>query len=304
MKRKSEAYHLPVMLQECLEGLRIRTDGIYVDVTFGGGGHSKAILAELGENGRLYAFDQDEDAAGNLPDDERLVFIQHNYRYLKQFLDYLQAIPVDGILADLGISSYQIDEPGKGFAHRLGGNLDMRMDRGAALSAADVVQHYSEQDLLRIFRNYGEIKNAGKLVKIIIEKRATVPMDTIEGFRDAISTCIPGKEESKYLSQVFQALRIEVNGELKALEELLKASLTVLAPGGRLVVMSYHSLEDRMVKNFMQAGNVEGVKEEDLYGRKKEYFKIITRKPIVPSDEEIQANRRARSAKLRIAEKL
>ncbi len=300
----TEVYHLPVMLNECIQGLKIKEDGLYVDVTFGGGGHSKEILKHLGPKGKLYAFDQDLDALGNLPDDDRLVFINHNFKYIKQFLQYLKALPVDGILADLGISSHQINEADKGFAHRLGGDLDMRMDRKSGLKASDVVNTYSEKELLRVFNTYGEVRNAYKLVLLIIAKRKINPVTTIDEFKDAIRNCIPGKEESKYLSQVFQALRIEVNEEMKALESLLENSASVLEKGGRLVVMSYHSLEDRMVKNFINSGNVAGEVEKDFFGNKTELFKSLTKKPIIPSDEEIDRNRRSRSAKLRIAEKI
>jgi len=300
----TEVYHLPVMLNECIQGLKIKEDGLYVDVTFGGGGHSKEILKHLGPKGKLYAFDQDLDALGNLPDDDRLVFINHNFKYIKQFLQYLKALPVDGILADLGISSHQINEADKGFAHRLGGDLDMRMDRKSGLKASDVVNTYTEKELLRVFNTYGEVRNAYKLVLLIIAKRKINPVTTIDEFKDAIRNCIPGKEESKYLSQVFQALRIEVNEEMKALESLLENSASVLEKGGRLVVMSYHSLEDRMVKNFINSGNVAGEVEKDFFGNKTELFKSLTKKPIIPSDEEIDRNRRSRSAKLRIAEKI
>ena len=300
----TEVYHLPVMLNECIQGLKIKEDGLYVDVTFGGGGHSKEILKHLGPKGKLYAFDQDLDALENLPDDDRLVFINHNFKYIKQFLQYLKALPVDGILADLGISSHQINEADNGFAHRLGGDLDMRMDRKSGLKASDVVNTYSEKELLRVFNTYGEVRNAYKLVLLIIAKRKINPVTTIDEFKDAIRNCIPGKEESKYLSQVFQALRIEVNEEMKALESLLENSASVLEKGGRLVVMSYHSLEDRMVKNFINSGNVAGEVEKDFFGNKTELFKSLTKKPIIPSDEEIDRNRRSRSAKLRIAEKI
>ena len=303
MVKTTEAYHLPVMLKECIEGLAIKKDGIYVDVTFGGGGHSKEILKHLGDNGRLYAFDQDSDAVGNLPDDPRLVFINHNFRYIKQFLMYLKAMPVDGILADLGISSYQINTAEKGFAHRLEGDLDMRMDRNSGLKASDIVNQYSERELLKVFNTYGEVKNAYKLVQKLIEYRKNKPVQTIDEFKTAIKDCIP-KEESKYLSQVFQALRIEVNEEMKALEALLDNVTDLLAPGGRLVVMSYHSLEDRMVKNFINTGNTQGELKKDEFGRSELHFKAINKKPIVPSDEEIIENKRARSAKLRIAEKI
>jgi len=300
----TEVYHLPVMLNECIQGLKIKEDGLYVDVTFGGGGHSKEILKHLGPKGKLYAFDQDLDALGNLPEDERLVFINHNFKYIKQFLQYLKAVPVDGILADLGISSHQINEADKGFAHRLGGDLDMRMDRKSGLKASDVVNTYTEKELLRVFNTYGEVRNAYKLVLLIIAKRKINPVTTIDEFKDAIRNCIPAKEESKYLSQVFQALRIEVNEEMKALESLLENSAAVLEKGGRLVVMSYHSLEDRMVKNFINSGNVAGEVEKDFFGNKTEVFKSLTKKPIIPSGEEIDRNRRSRSAKLRIAEKI
>lgn len=304
MVKTTEAYHLPVMLNECIKGLEIKEDGIYVDVTFGGGGHSKEILKHLGEHGKLYAFDQDSDAAQNLPDDPRLVFIQHNFRYIRQFLEFLKAVPVNGILADLGISSYQINKAEKGFAHRLVGDLDMRMDQKAGLKASDVLNQYGERELLKIFNQYGEVKNAYKLVQTILEQRKSKPIVTIDDFKTAIKTCIPAKEESKYLSQVFQALRIEVNQELKALESLLEHVTDLLAPGGRLVIMSYHSLEDRLVKNFIQTGNIEGELKKDLYGRTDLKMRAITKKPIVPTDKEIEENKRARSAKLRIAEKI
>jgi 16S rRNA (cytosine1402-N4)-methyltransferase len=303
MVKTTEAYHLPVMLNECLDGLNIQRDGVYVDVTFGGGGHSKAILERLGDNGRLYAFDQDDDAIGNLPDDQRLVFINHNFKFIRQFLDYLKAMPVDGILGDLGISSYQINTAEKGFAHRLNGDLDMRMDKSGRLKASDIVNHYSERDLLKIFNTYGEVKNAYKLVQKLLQFRKNKAIDTIESFKEAIQECIP-KEESKYLSQVFQALRIEVNEELKALEVLLSSSTDLLKPGGRLVIMSYHSLEDRMVKNFIQTGNTDGQLVKDEFGRTHLNFKAINKKPIIPTDKEIAENKRARSAKLRIAERI
>jgi 16S rRNA (cytosine1402-N4)-methyltransferase len=304
MVKTTEAYHLPVMLHECIEGLNIKKDGIYVDVTFGGGGHSAEILKHLGKGGKLYAFDQDIDAAGNIPDDERLVFINHNFKYIKQFLQYLKAAPVDGILADLGISSYQINEGEKGFAHRLSGDLDMRMDKHSKLKASDIINKYNERALLKIFNTYGEIKNAYKLVQVILEKRTTKTIKTIDEFKDMIHACVPSKEESKYLSQVFQALRIEVNEELKALESLLENTPDVLAKGGRLVIMSYHSLEDRMVKNFINTGNVAGIAVKDFYGNVSNTMKAITKKPISPSEAEINENKRARSAKLRIAEKI
>jgi 16S rRNA (cytosine1402-N4)-methyltransferase len=304
MVKTNEAYHIPVMLKECLDGLQIKKDGTYVDLTFGGGGHSKAILSQLNENGKLYVFDQDSDAIQNIPDDERCVFINHNFKYLKQFLIYLNAAPVDGILGDLGISSFQINEGEKGFAHRLEGPLDMRMDQKNQLTAAYIVMNYSEQELLKIFNLYGEIKNAFKLVQSILTYRKQASIVTIQDFKTAIKNCIPTREESKYLSPVFQALRIAVNDEMSALEMLLENVVDCLKPGGRLVIMSYHSLEDRMVKNFINSGHVDGEVSKDFFGNKNTPFKVITKKPIIPSEEEIGINKRARSAKLRIAEKL
>jgi 16S rRNA (cytosine1402-N4)-methyltransferase len=304
MVMTNEAYHIPVMLKECLEGLQIKPDGTYVDLTFGGGGHSKAILSQLNENGKLYVFDQDSDAIQNIPDDERCVFINHNFKYLKQFLVYLNAAQVDGILGDLGISSFQINEGEKGFAHRLEGPLDMRMDQKNQLTAAHIVMNYNEQELLKIFNLYGEIKNAYKLVQSILTYRKQASIVTIQDFKTAIKNCIPPREESKYLSPVFQALRIAVNDEMSALETLLENVVDCLKPAGRLVIMSYHSLEDRMVKNFINSGHVDGEVSKDFFGNKNTPFKVITKKPIIPSDEEIAINKRARSAKLRIAEKL
>ncbi len=300
----TETYHIPVMLDECIQGLNIKQDGVYVDVTFGGGGHSKAILNQLGPKGKLIAFDQDQDAIHNIHADERLIFVQHNFRYLKQFLSYLKVVPVDGILADLGISSYQINEASKGFAHRFDAPLDMRMDQNNTLTAAHIVNQYSEKALLHVFNHYGEIKNAYKLVHVILDKRKVNPIETIADFKSAIASCTPAKEESKYLSQVFQALRIEVNEELKALEQFLSDVHSVLKIGGRLVVMSYHSLEDRMVKNLIQTGNVDGELEKDFFGNKHLVFKAINKKPVLPSEEELINNKRSRSAKLRVAEKI
>lgn len=300
----SENYHIPVMLNECLDGLNIKPNGTYVDLTFGGGGHSKAILNKLGKEGKLYVFDQDEDAIQNLPDDERCVFVNHNFKYVSQFLTYLNATPVDGILADLGVSSFQINEESKGFAHRFNGPMDMRMDKKNKLSAAYIINNYSEEELLRVFNSYGELKNTYKMVKEILSQRKHSNIQSVSDFKIAIENCIPKKEESKYLSQVFQALRIEVNDEMGALQMMLVNSLKVLAKNGRLVIMSYHSLEDRLVKNFVNTGNILGKVEKDVFGNSPSFFKVITKKPIVPSDSEISENKRARSAKLRIAEKL
>jgi len=300
----NENYHIPVMLTECLDGLNIKPNGIYVDLTFGGGGHSKAILSKLDKDGKLYVFDQDEDAIQNLPDDERCVFVNHNFKYVYQFLTYLNATPVDGILADLGVSSFQINEESKGFAHRFNGPMDMRMDKKSKLSAAFIINNYSEEELLRVFNMYGELKNTYKMVKEILTQRKHSSIESVADFKQAIENCIPKKEESKYLSQVFQALRIEVNDEMGALQMMLINCLKVLEKNGRLVIMSYHSLEDRLVKNFVNTGNVLGKVEKDVFGNSPRFFKAITKKPIVPTEAEILENKRARSAKLRIAEKL
>lgn len=297
-------YHIPVMLNECIQGLNINPQGTYVDITFGGGGHSKEILKHLGENGKLIVFDQDSDAINNIPVDKRLTFVNHNFKYCFQFLNYLKAIPVDGILGDLGISSHQINTAEKGFAHRLDGDIDMRMDQQSNLSASKILNEYNEKQLLYIFNQYGEIKNAYKLVQSILNYRKNDNINTIQEFKQAIKDCIPKLEESKYLSQVFQALRIEVNNEIKALETLLSDCHRMLKKDGRLVIMSYHSLEDRLVKNIIQSGNIIGEIEKDFFGHSPSYYKNLTKKPIVPSESEIINNKRARSAKLRIAAKI
>lgn len=296
-------YHSPVMLKECMDGLNINPSGTYVDVTFGGGGHSKEILKHL-KDGRLFAFDQDEDAIANTIDDERFTLIESNFSFIKNFLRYHDAIPVDGILADLGISSHQIDVPERGFAHRYDAELDMRMDQGSELSAKTVINEYDEQALAKIFWQYGEVKNSRKLAQTICTERTKAPIETVFQLRTVISSCIPKKIENRYLSQVFQALRIEVNRELETLKTFLEKSAEVMEPGGRLVVMSYHSLEDRLVKNFINSGNFDGKAEKDIYGNTDTPFKAITRKPITATDEEIAQNPRARSAKLRIAERI
>lgn len=297
-------YHIPVMLHECIQGLNINPEGTYVDITFGGGGHSKEILKHLNDKGKLIVFDQDNDAVKNIPDDPRLTFVNHNFKYCYQFLNYLNVIPVDGILGDLGISSHQINTAEKGFAHRLEGDIDMRMDQDSNLSAATILNEYNEKQLLYIFNQYGEIKNAFKLVQSIISYRKNESIKTIQDFKKAIKECIPKLEESKYLSQVFQALRIEVNNEIKALETVLTDCYRILKKEGRLVIMSYHSLEDRLVKNIIQSGNINGEIEKDFFGNSTNYYKSITKKPIVPSESEIINNKRARSAKLRIAAKI
>ncbi|MFZ4101531.1 MAG: 16S rRNA (cytosine(1402)-N(4))-methyltransferase RsmH [Sphingobacterium thalpophilum] len=296
-------YHNPVMLQECIDGLNIKPDGIYVDVTFGGGGHSREILKYLGPKGRLLAFDQDSDAQNNLPKDDRLTFIDQNFRYLKNNCRLQGAIPADGILADLGVSSHQFDQPERGFSIRFDADLDMRMDQSGLLTAKQVVNTYSEEQLHRIFGIYGEIKNAKTLAQTLVTQRLNKSIDTVDELKKAISKLIPKGKENKYLAQVFQALRIEVNQELEALKEFLEQTIDVLKTQGRLVVMSYHSLEDRLVKNYIAKGKFQGELEKDFFGNPIKPLESITRKAIVASGDEIKLNNRARSAKLRIAEK-
>ncbi|WP_443944197.1 16S rRNA (cytosine(1402)-N(4))-methyltransferase RsmH [Pedobacter sp. AW1-32] len=297
-------YHVPVMLQPCIDGLNIKPDGVYVDVTFGGGGHSREILKHLGPKGILIAFDQDPDAQANIPQDDRLVFIDQNFGFLKNNLRLKGFREVDGILADLGVSSHQFDVPARGFSIRKNGDLDMRMDQHGDLTAAKVLNTYAEDKLHRIFGIYGEVKNAKSLARAIVTARLDRPFSDIESFKTAIAEYIPRGKENKYLAQVFQALRIEVNAEIQVLENFLQQSSEVLKPGGRLVVMSYHSLEDRPVKNFMAKGKFQGEVEKDFFGNQQKPFDVITRKAIVATDEEIAQNNRARSAKLRIAEKI
>jgi len=296
-------YHTPVMLKECIGGLDIHPDGTYVDVTFGGGGHSREILKRLNEEGKLLAFDQDADARQNIIDDERFIFIDQNFRYLKNFCRLHNAIPVDGILADLGVSSYQFDQAERGFSIRFDAELDMRMDQSATLTAKEVVNNYSEADLHRIFGMYGEIQNAKSLAKTIVTARLSAPIVTVADLKNVIAPRIPRGKENKYLAQVFQALRIEVNQELEALKDFLIQSAAVLNTGGRLVVMSYHSLEDRLVKNFIAKGKFSGEVEKDLYGNDNKPFEPVSRGAITASPDEISKNNRARSAKLRIAVK-
>jgi len=291
------------MLQESIGGLNIHSGGIYVDATFGGGGHSAEILGRLG-NGRLIAFDQDEDASVNLFEDERFVFVSHNFRYLKNFLHYYDATLVDGIIADLGVSSHDFDEPERGFSFRFDGPLDMRMNRGSDKTARYVVNQYSASRLASIFSEYGEISNPARLVSAIVAAREEREIMTTRALLLAISDCIPKASEKKYLAQVFQALRMEINDEIGSLRVFLEASLEMLKPGGRLVVITYHSIEDRLVKNFMKTGNFEGILQKDLYGNIDTPFILINRKVIVPSDHEMSMNPRSRSAKLRIAEKV
>ena len=295
-------YHNPVMLDKCIEGLNIEPSGVYVDVTFGGGGHSRAILERL-TTGHLYAFDQDEDAAQNAFDDERFTFIPQNFRYFKNFIQLYHGGKVDGIIADLGVSSHQFDTPEKGFSTRFDGPLDMRMSQMTPNDAATVVNTYDHEALTRILRLYGEMQQPHLIASDIIMARDAEPIETTAQLKAAVQNRLPRGKENKVLAQLFQALRIEVNQELDTLCTFLSQCPDVLKPGGRLVVMSYHSLEDRLVKNFMKTGNAEGKEDKDFFGNLQTPYTIITRKPIVPTDEEIENNSRARSAKLRIAER-
>ncbi|WP_304518005.1 16S rRNA (cytosine(1402)-N(4))-methyltransferase RsmH [Cecembia rubra] len=296
-------YHIPVMLGPCIEGLAIDPKGVYVDLTFGGGGHSKEILKKLNE-GHLYGFDQDVDAEANVPDDPRFTFVQANFRDFKKYLRLYGVAQVDGILADLGISSHQIDEPQRGFSTRFEGELDMRMSQSGGLSAKDVLNTYEESRLHKIFGIYGEIKNAKTLAQAVVAERALQPFTTTESFKRLLQKFAPRGKEFKYFAQVFQALRIEVNDELGALEEMLLQAVEVLKPGGRLVIMSYHSLEDRLVKNFINKGKFQGEVEKDFYGNLIRPLEPVTRKAVTAEADEIKENIRARSAKLRIAKKL
>ena len=295
-------YHLPVMLNECIEGLNIRPDGTYVDATFGGGGHSRAILSLLGEGGRLIAFDQDADALANALDDPRFTLLNENFRHVKSFLRLHGVRKVDGLLADLGVSSHQFDVAERGFSTRYEGALDLRMDRRQELTARDIVNTVDEQELERLLRLYGELPNARQMARAIVAARADRAIETTTDLREAVSRHLPRGMENKYLAMLFQALRIEVNGELEALQALLRQSVELLNPGGRIVVMSYHSLEDRLVKNFFKTGNFEGVLEKDFYGNPIVPLRVVTRKAVTAGEEELQRNNRARSAKLRVAE--
>lgn len=297
-------YHISVLLKECIDALNIIPDASYVDVTFGGGGHSREILKHL-KGGKLYAFDQDEDAIANLPEDKHLEFIGHNFRFLKRFLRYKNAIPVQGILADLGISSYQIDEGVKGFSTRFDGPMDMRMNQEAPLKASDILHDYSELELIRVFSEYGEIRNSKTLAAAVVSARDSgVRFESTKSFTSFLDALIMGGNPNKYYAQVFQALRIEVNDEMNALKEMLMQTYEVLDKGGILAVITFHSLEDRLVKNFMKSGNFEGERITDEFGRSKQYFKLLSKKPIEASKEELKLNSRSRSAKLRVAQKV
>jgi 16S rRNA (cytosine1402-N4)-methyltransferase len=296
-------YHLPVLLKESIDALQIKPDGVYVDCTFGGGGHSRAILNALGKDGRLFAFDQDEDAARNVPDDDRLTFIPHNFRHLQRFLKLHKQPFVDGILADLGVSSHQFDEAERGFSIRFEGRMDMRMDQRKETTAADILEGYTASQLQNIFEKYGEVTNSKTLARAIIELQGTGRLKTIKGFKEAVAGIVKGNP-NKYFAQVFQALRIAVNDELVALEELLMQIPDVLHPGGRVAIITFHSLEDRIVKNFFRHGSMLESGPGDMFGTKPlKPLLPVTKKPVVPGDEELKRNPRARSAKLRIAER-
>ncbi len=296
-------YHVPALLKESLRGLKIKPEGTYVDCTFGGGGHSKAILDQL-TTGTLYAFDKDEDARRNVPEHDRLVFVPQDFRYMKNFLRMHGVKLVDGILADLGVSFHQFDTPNRGFSLREDGPLDMRMSEQAQTTAAQILNEYEEEQLCHIFRRYGEVRPAMRLARMITSAREGQAFDRVNELKETIAPLAPKLKEHKFYAQVFQALRIEVNDELGALEQMLLQSAEILKTGGRLAVISYHSLEDRMVKNFMREGKLDGEAERDFFGNRLVPFKVMNRKPLVPTEEEIERNNRARSAKLRVAERI
>ncbi len=304
----NEVYHIPVLLKETVDGLDIKPNGIYVDLTFGGGGHSKEILSRLGKDGHLYSFDQDLDAQKNaIPLEEtygnRFTFVRSNFRFLKNWIQYYGVERVDGILADLGVSSHHLDDGDRGFSFRYEAKLDMRMNQTAKVKASDILKSYSEEQLADVFYLYGELKNSRKLASVIVKARAAKEMETTGQLAEVLKPCLAYDREKKDLARVFQALRIEVNGEMTALRQMLASAVEVLSPGGRLSILTYHSLEDRMVKNIIKAGNVEGKIETDLFGQSKSPLKAINRNVITASPEEVQANPRSRSAKLRIGEK-
>lgn len=299
-----ETYHIPVMLEECMEGLQIKPDGTYIDLTMGGGGHTSEILRRLGANGRLYSFDQDPDAMANAPADDRFTFVASNFRFVRGAMRLRGVEQVDGILADLGVSSHHFDAKHRGFSFRGEASLDMRMNTRGKRTAADIVNTYDKDALARIFSDYGELDTTWKIANCIERARTMEPITTTAQLVEAVKPCTPPKDEAKFLTKLFQALRIELNGEMEALAMALEQSLKLLKPGGRLVIMSYHSLEDRIVKNFMRSGNIEGRIEKDFFGRSTCELKVISRKAIAPTAEEIERNPRSRSAKLRIAEKI
>ena len=295
-------YHIPAMLQECIDGLQISPSGTYVDVTFGGGGHSRGIIEQLGEGGKLFSFDQDLDAYANRIEDPRFTFVHSNFRYLTNFMRFHKVDKVDGILGDLGVSFHHFDEAERGFSFRADAPLDMRMNRSARVDAAQVVNTYTEEQLLRIMADYGDMRRPMPIVRAILKARDNRPVMTTGQLLDVIRPLINPKQEKKELAQIFQALRIEVNGEMDALKRFLESTLEVLRPGGRLVVLTYHSLEDRMVKNFIKTGNTEGIVDKDFFGKVNTPWRQITKGAVAPSQEEIDRNPRSRSAKLRVAE--
>jgi 16S rRNA (cytosine1402-N4)-methyltransferase len=299
-----QTYHIPVLLKETIEGLNVQPDGIYVDCTFGGGGHSKAILEKLSAKGKLIAFDQDEDAGKNLPDDSRIIFIPHNFRYLQRFLRLHNIAVINGIMADLGVSSHQFDKAERGFSTRYNAELDMRMDQRQSLTALNVVNTYSEQRLHKLFEQYGEVTNAKTLAKTIVQLRSATSLKSINVFKNALREIVKGNP-NKYFAQVFQALRIEVNDELGALKEMLQQVPVLLKPGGRIAIITFHSLEDRLVKNFFRRGTFDEPQENPFINIPQvNELKVITKKPVLPSEDEIKRNPRSGSAKLRIAEKI
>ena len=297
-------YHIPALLNECINALDIKPDGTYVDVTFGGGGHSRAIMEHLGSNGRLYGFEQDMDAYANRIDDPRFTFVHSNFAFLQNFMRYYGVDGVDGILADLGVSFHHFDDQQRGFSFRFDGKLDMRMNQDNPRDARTVIAEYSEEQLANILYLYGELKQSRRISAAIVKARNQVPIESVQQLLDVLKPFIRPQHEKKELAQVFQALRIEVNNELAVLEQLLKQSLKVLKPGGRLAIITYHSLEDRLVKNFLRSGNIEGKIEQDFFGRINSPLKLVNNKVIVPDDDEVNRNPRSRSAKLRIAVKL
>ena len=304
MITNTETYHIPVLLQESIDGLDIKPDGVYVDVTFGGGGHSKEILRRLGPNGRLYSFDQDEDAENNILNDNRFTFVRSNFRYLRNWMRYYGEEQIDGLLADLGVSSHHFDDETRGFSFRFDAPLDMRMNKRSGTTAAEIIKNYDEEQLADVLYLYGELKNARKIASAITKARAGKDIMTTGDLIEAIEKLIPREREKKELAKVFQALRIEVNHEMEALKDMLNGAKEVLCEGGRLSVITYHSLEDRIVKNIMKTGNAEGKVKQDFFGRTEAPFRQINGKVIIPSDQEQEQNPRSRSAKLRIAEKI
>ena len=301
MSFDNTTYHIPVLLESSVEHLGIEPNGTYCDLTFGGGGHSRHILSKLGPKGRLFSFDQDRDTLQNAPDDERFNYVESNFRFLRSALRLRGVAEVDGILADLGVSSHHFDETSRGFSFRGEAPLDMRMNQRGGRTAADIVNGYDTDSLARIFKEYGELETTWKIASCIERVREKTPILTTAQLVEAVAPCTPKRDESKFLTKLFQALRIEVNGEMEALKMALEQSLKVLRPGGRLVVISYHSLEDRLVKNFMRSGNFEGKVEQDFFGRQQTPFEVISRKAIVPTSEEVARNPRSRSAKMRVA---